>query len=142
MDGYTSKYKKVCMAYPRYYPCTYTPGLWHHQWQPITFALVVDNFGVKIKGKEHGKHLIQALRENYEVTVDWNGTIPNYIAKALVKYGHKLPKRPQHSPHKLTPIQYGAKSQLVQIDQSNPLTAKDIKVVQDIVGTSLFYGRA
>eukprot|EP00957_Ditylum_brightwellii_P040535 3067733-Ditylum_brightwellii.AAC.1 len=35
-----------------YYLCTYTPGLWRHQWRPITFALVVDDFGVKIKGKE------------------------------------------------------------------------------------------
>eukprot|EP00957_Ditylum_brightwellii_P049583 3761162-Ditylum_brightwellii.AAC.1 len=79
MDGYTSKCKKGCMAYPRqiarhrYYPCTYTPGLWRHQWRPIIFALVVDDFGVKIKGKEHDKHLIQALQEDYEVTVDWGG---------------------------------------------------------------------
>eukprot|EP00957_Ditylum_brightwellii_P078287 5952400-Ditylum_brightwellii.AAC.1 len=54
-----------------YYPCTHTPGLWRHQSRPITFALVVDDFGVKIKGKEHGKHLIQALKEDYEVTVGW-----------------------------------------------------------------------
>ena len=110
-----------------YYPCTHTPGLWRHHWRPITFAQVVDDFGVKIKGKEHGEHLIQALKKDYEVTVDWGGkifcgiyldwqydkkwvdlAIPNYIAKALVKYGHKLPKRPQHSPHKHTPIQYMA----------------------------------
>ncbi len=24
-----------------------TPGLWTHEWQSITFSLVVDNFGVK-----------------------------------------------------------------------------------------------
>eukprot|EP00957_Ditylum_brightwellii_P066583 5053759-Ditylum_brightwellii.AAC.1 len=57
-----------------------------------------------------------------------------------MKYGHNLPKRPQHSPHKHTLIQYGAKSQIVQTDQSDPLTAKEIKVVQDIIGTFLFYG--
>ncbi|KAL7474880.1 hypothetical protein ACHAW6_000826, partial [Cyclotella cf. meneghiniana] len=30
-----------------YYQCQFTPGLWHHKWQPITFSLVVDDFGVK-----------------------------------------------------------------------------------------------
>eukprot|EP00957_Ditylum_brightwellii_P169114 12871890-Ditylum_brightwellii.AAC.1 len=30
----------------------------------------------------------------------------------------------------------------MQTDESNLLTAKEIKVVQDIVGTLLFYGRA
>eukprot|EP00957_Ditylum_brightwellii_P083433 6341757-Ditylum_brightwellii.AAC.1 len=41
------------LAEHNYYPCQETPGLWHHKWMPITFALVVDDFGVKIKGKEH-----------------------------------------------------------------------------------------
>jgi hypothetical protein len=27
-----------------------TPGLWTHKWQPITFSLIVDNFGVKYIG--------------------------------------------------------------------------------------------
>eukprot|EP00957_Ditylum_brightwellii_P026024 1967645-Ditylum_brightwellii.AAC.1 len=150
-----------CLAKHGYYPCKYTPGLWFYQWRPITSALVLDNFGVKIKGKEHSEHLIQALREDYEVTVYWNGSIfcrihldwqydktwvdlaiPNYIVKVVMKYRHKLPKRPQHSPHKHASIQYGAKSQIVQTDESDPLTTKEIKVVQDIVGTLLFYGRA
>ncbi len=30
-----------------YYQCQYTPGLWRHKWRPITFCLVVDNFGIK-----------------------------------------------------------------------------------------------
>eukprot|EP00978_Attheya_sp_CCMP212_P016490 scaffold43259_cov66-Attheya_sp.AAC.3 len=33
-----------------YYPCRYTPGLWKHKWRPITFMLVVDDFGVKYIG--------------------------------------------------------------------------------------------
>eukprot|EP00957_Ditylum_brightwellii_P004105 311743-Ditylum_brightwellii.AAC.1 len=60
------------LAEHNYYPCQHTPGLWCHKWRPITFALVVDDFGIKIKGKEHGEHLINALKENYEVTVDWD----------------------------------------------------------------------
>jgi hypothetical protein len=149
------------LAEHHYYPCQHTPGLWRHKWRPITFALVVDDFGVKIKGKEHGEHLIKALRENYEVTVDWEGktfcgihlkwmydkkmvdlNMPNYVAKALIKYGHKKPARPQHSPHKHTPIQYGAKTQYAIDDDTPKLTKQQIREVQDIVGTILFYGRA
>jgi hypothetical protein len=28
-----------------YYECINTPGLWRHEWRPITFTLVVDNLG-------------------------------------------------------------------------------------------------
>jgi len=27
------------------YECINTPGLWRHEWRPITFTLVVDDFG-------------------------------------------------------------------------------------------------
>ncbi len=40
-----------------------TPGLWTHEWQPITFSLVVDNFGVKYVGKEHAQHLLQMVQK-------------------------------------------------------------------------------
>ena len=33
-----------------YYKCTTTPGLWHHNWLPITFVLLVDDFGVEYVG--------------------------------------------------------------------------------------------
>ena len=37
------------------------PELWTHKWGPNSFALVVDNFGVKYVGDEHVNHLIAAL---------------------------------------------------------------------------------
>jgi hypothetical protein len=42
-----------------YHECANTPGLWCHEWQPITFTLVVDNFGIKYVGKEHADHLVR-----------------------------------------------------------------------------------
>ena len=39
----------------------HTPGLWTHQWRPICFTLVVDDFGVKYVGKEHSEHLVSVL---------------------------------------------------------------------------------
>jgi hypothetical protein len=41
-----------------------TPGYWKHKWQPISFTLVVDNFGVKYIGKEHVTHLISILKKH------------------------------------------------------------------------------
>ena len=51
----------------------FTPGLWTHEWRPICFSLVVDDFGVKYVGKEHADHLVSVIKENYEVTEDWDG---------------------------------------------------------------------
>jgi hypothetical protein len=31
----------------RYRQSKITPGYWQHDWQPISFTLVVDDFGVK-----------------------------------------------------------------------------------------------
>ena len=41
-----------------YYEMHHTPGLWKHISQPISFTLVVDNFGIKYVGEEHAKHFI------------------------------------------------------------------------------------
>ncbi len=39
-----------------------TPGLWKHGTHPISFSLVVDNFGVKYVGKENAQHLLDTVR--------------------------------------------------------------------------------
>jgi hypothetical protein len=58
-----------------YYQCQYTPGLWRHKWRPITFSLVVDDFGIKTIGLSHAKHLKNVLEKYYTVTVDWKGEL-------------------------------------------------------------------
>jgi hypothetical protein len=101
-----------------YYQCATTPGLWRHKWRPITFVLIVDDFGIKYVGRQHAEHLLLALQQNYTVTTDWEGTkfagidlqwdytkrtcrltMNNYIEELLIKYDHPKPKKPQHSPH-------------------------------------------
>ena len=39
-----------------------TLGFCKHNWRPICFTLVVENFGVKYQGKEHADHLISVLK--------------------------------------------------------------------------------
>jgi hypothetical protein len=40
------------------------PGYWKHTWQPISFMLVIDNFGIKYSSKEHVHHLTQVLKQH------------------------------------------------------------------------------
>ena len=56
-----------------YFQSKFVPGLWMHKWQPITFTLVVNNFGVKYVGKEHAEHLREVIKKYYPVTEDWTG---------------------------------------------------------------------
>ena len=58
-----------------YAPAKNTPGLWTHATCPITFNLMVDDFGMKYVGEEHDKHVLDILPKNYEgVHEDWGGT--------------------------------------------------------------------
>ena len=74
--GVLSHQKLTSILAPHGYALTKnTPGLWTHSSRPITFALVVDNFGVNYVGEEHARHLLNILIENYEgVHEDWGGT--------------------------------------------------------------------
>lgn len=54
-----------------YYTCEHSVVFWNHENRPITFTLVVDDFGVKFEGKKHANHLLTSLRKYYlNVTVD------------------------------------------------------------------------
>jgi hypothetical protein len=136
--------------------------LWKHDSRPISFTLVVDDFGVKYVGREHIDHLINALKQAYDLHVDWEGSfmlgmslkwnynkrhvdlsMPNYIKKALLKFLHSKPRRHQAQPHPWTPPNYGAKVQYTQPSDPLPiLSTKDTKRIQEIVGTFLYYARA
>jgi hypothetical protein len=124
--------------------------------------LVVDNFGVKYVGKEHVEHLIRCIKETYKVTEDWTGdlycgitlkwnyderwldiSMPGYIKKLLLKYKHCMPTKPQHCPYAPAPKQYGAKAQApLLVDISPKLSPEEIKEIQRVIGSILYYARA
>ena len=56
-----------------YHQSEIIPGLWKHESRPIMFTLVVDDFGVTYVNKEDAEHLMSVLKQNYEVTEDWEG---------------------------------------------------------------------
>jgi hypothetical protein len=116
------------LAKEGYRPTTHTHGLWTHDTRPISFSVVVDNFGVKCVGRGHAEHLMTCIKKNNSISSDWNGTaccgltldwdykdrtvdlsMPEYIKAALqYKYQHPAPALPEHSPHTWNPTTYGA----------------------------------
>ena len=41
-----------------------------HQWRPITFVLLFDDFWVEYVSKRHACHLQMELEEHYEIIMD------------------------------------------------------------------------
>jgi hypothetical protein len=44
--------------------------LWKHVHRPITFSLIVNDFGIKYIDEEHFHHLVDAIKEEYKVEID------------------------------------------------------------------------
>ena len=101
-----------------YAPVQHTPGLWTHKSNGITFALDIEDFGIKYSSEEQLQHLIDALRMKYTITVDMSGSLyigvslkwnykkrevncsmPGYYSSILQRFNHPTPIKPQYSPH-------------------------------------------
>ena len=120
---------------------------------------MVGGFDVEYKGKQHVQHLMDALQSKYTITVDWTGkhflgftldwnyeaghvnlSIPDYIPTTLHRFKHPAKFPPTYAPSKfITPI-YGKKIQYAKEEDDGPiLPSSDIKHVQSVVGTLLYY---
>ena len=53
-----------------FYPTKRTPGLWKHRTRPISFTLVVDNFGIKYTNKDRIDYLFKAIEDRYLLKID------------------------------------------------------------------------
>ncbi len=49
-----------------------TPGLWPHNFCPISFTLCVNDFCIKYIGPKHAEHLATILNELYKCLQDWD----------------------------------------------------------------------
>ena len=54
-----------------YFQASTTPGLWRHNWRPIQFMLIVDDFGVEYVSRKHAEHLAPVLKKYHEISEDW-----------------------------------------------------------------------
>ena len=62
-----------CLEKHGYRQSKVTSGLGNHGRRPISFTLVVDNFGVKYVGEENAQHLVNIVRKHYKCTCSWTG---------------------------------------------------------------------
>ena len=66
--------------------------------------------------------------------------MPKYLQTALLKFQHPAPKRPQRAPHSWSKTTYGVQVQYAQEDNASPpLPTKKTNLVQQTVGTFLYY---
>jgi len=141
-----------------------TPGLWKHNKRPIVFTLVVDDFAVKYINNDDAQHLINAITKNYVCAVDWSAErycginfkwdydsnerkvhceMPDAVQKALLRFKHIAPSKPQHQPYPHVKPNYGAKAQYeTQPDDSPKLDKAGTKFIQEVTGVFLFMARA
>ena len=115
----------------------------------IKFTLVLDDFGVYYTSKEDVEVLIRLLQDKYTITVDWNETkylvmkidhnedkgtmtisVPNYIAKALKRFGIGTLTKRYNTPGRCTGITYGAQVQTTEIDRSESIGEERRKVIE------------
>ena len=69
--------------------------------------------------------------------------MPGYIVKQLQKYKHDTPTRPQHCPYSPQPKRFGSEAQRpIPKDTSPPLSPDEIKHIQRVIGSILYYARA
>ena len=129
------------------------PCLFKHELNDIVFCLVVDDFGVKYKEKEHVEHLIKTLEELYILKVNWVGnsyvgfdihhdkvnhtitlSMPRYIDDAIKRFRIEDATTVDNpaDPSK------GNKGD----DNEQPANEDDKKKIQQIVGVLLYYARA
>ena len=122
--------------------------------------LVVDDFGIKCNNQKDLDHFLAHLRKKYVIThdegtrfngihLDWNYDkreceliIPENCFKALIRFNHPTPTKPQHSPYPYQPPQYGQRIQYTihPIDPSKcKLSPSQLQELQEIIGTFRFY---
>jgi len=133
-----------------------------HKPCPIQFSLVVDDFGVKYVGKENAEHLLNTIRKYYKCSCNWDGkrycrltikwdyagqkvhlSMPTYIKKALQRFQHPPPMKPQNQPHPSVKKTYGAKMQYANPpDEAPTLDIAGKTSIQEVMGVFLFLARA
>jgi hypothetical protein len=138
------------------------PGLWSHEWHPITFSLIVDDFRVKYIAEEHAQHLLQTVQKYYTcsfekegerycgLTIKWDYvgkkvhlSMPSYVERALKRFQHFPPIVLQDQPHQHIKKAYGEKIQLANpLATSPPLNKVGKKFIQEVTGVFLYLARA
>ena len=139
-----------------------TPALWRHITRYFPSMLTVGDFGIKYVVKQHETHLLKYLKEKYDISIDWKGasycgltiarnyaekyvdiSMIEYIKKALQRFKHVGVKCFEDATALYNKPYFGAKKQWTDNASTKEILAPyDIKHVQSVVGTLLYYDTA
>ena len=141
--------------------CERAEGLFKHESRDTSFALVVDDFGIKHKKMEDVEHLKKVIGEHHPFKVDmeakqhvgtqlkWNRSrralrcsMPGHVQQALEELQHVLPNRHHCAPSAMERPDCGASVQHAKEDLSKPLDETAIKRIQKVTGKFLCCARA
>ena len=146
-----------------YEPVPITSGLWRHNKNGINFTLVFDNYWIKYHWKEEALHVIHALKEKYEITQDWTGSLysgttlnweykagileismSRYLKESLQNFQHPTLIRPHNPLHKWNPTNYGSTEPQLELKAPEypKLSPPEANTLQQVVGTFLYYLRS
>jgi hypothetical protein len=146
------------------------PGLWTHETRQTCFTLVVNNFAVKFTKMGDAQHLIEALKQNYMITINWGAIkyigltfdwdynkgqvhvhMPGYLDKVFLTFKHVAPSKKKTHPIS-TPFPNMEPRPNMQSPRTNPpslikrtqnlLNKEDTKHVQAVMGTLLYNAHA
>ena len=82
-----------------YHQSKIIPGLWTHTTRNMCFTLVVEDFAIKYTKLEDAHHLINVLKKDYTITIDWDAK--KYIG-LTVEWDYENRKVHIHMPGYLT----------------------------------------
>ena len=147
-----------------YYQSKHTPCLFKHETNSVAFTLVVDDFGVKYKGKADAEHLLATLEKLYKIKTNWTGdayigfdialgkcsstalrtatlSMPRFLPNALKRF-NLPPHKPVHNPIDYQPGARTALQKPTQEDTSPAVSPAGATRIKEIVGVFMYYARA
>ena len=145
-----------------YHEDAFVDCLFKHESRNITFALVVDDMGIKYSKVEDVEHLVATIAPHWKVKLDYSGskflgmdlkweydrkpkprviiTSPTVIPKAIARFRDK-PSKGRETPTPYTDPVYGTRIQMAPFDDS-PLAPKtSIQRAQEVNGVLSHYAR-
>ena len=102
------------------------------------------DFSIKYTSLENAQHILNALKEKYTISEDWEEklyigitskwdyikqtvdlSMPSYVTSALLRFHHQLKNNKQSSPHHHVAPTYGAKVQFAEPEDNTLLFQKN-----------------
>ena len=119
-----------------YFEVPHTLGLFWRKTRPVWFTLTVEDFGIKCIGKEHAQHLLNVLKELYEIEEGWTSSLycgitldwhydQQYVDISMVNYVLKQLANTSSHPRKIPNSAHLNQNQYNMVNNQTPYHKKN-----------------